>query len=81
MICRVSYVACNFIKKYLYDRNIVTPLSRFFPATSTNVAISPQSFLTFSLNPFAMSQIIIFEPRPSLKEGGFSVQILIKLRL
>ena len=25
----------------------------FFPVTSTNVAISPQNFQTFSFNPFA----------------------------
>ena len=81
MICRVPYVACNFIKMYLSDRSIVTPLTRFFPATFTNLAISPQSFLIFSLNSFAMPQIIIFEPRRFLKEGGFSVRILIKLRL
>ena len=45
----------------------------FSPVTSTNVGISPQNFLTFS--------VIELEPRPSLKKSGFSGQILINLRL
>ena len=30
-----------------------SPSARFSTASSTNVAISPQNFLTFSFNPFA----------------------------
>ena len=37
----------------LFRQQKVTPTS-FSPVTSTNVGISPQNFLTFSSNPFAI---------------------------
>ena len=40
----------------------------FSPVTSTNVGISPQNFLTFSFNPFAIQvQNLSFVPSTSLK--------------
>ena len=65
------------------------PPTSFYPATSTNVGISPQNFMTFSFNLFATlvqnfpqkkSQIIEPEPRTPFTKSGFSGQILIKLR-
>ena len=62
-------------------------------SASKNVRINPKTFLTFSFNPFChigvrfegytlcQSQIIDLESRSTLKKSGFSVQIIIKLRL
>ena len=71
---------------------VINPIqvTRFSSVTSANVGICSQNFLTFSFNPFGVkfqvrtqcqSQIIELEPRLPLKKSGFSVQILIKLRL
>ena len=66
----------------------------FFAATSPKEGISPKNFLYSRFNPTPLphcckiprilqyqSQIIEQEPRPSLKNIGFSGQTLIKLKL
>ena len=67
--------------------------NNFLSATSTNVRISHQSFLTFSFDPFFLtgvkfqghtscqSQIIEFEPRVPFRKVDISGQILIQMRL
>ena len=66
------------------------PSTSFSPVTSTNVGFGPQTFLTFSFNPFArLGQNFKFvpsashpsKPRPPLKKSDFFDQILVKLRL
>ena len=61
------------------------PPTSFFPVTSTNVAISPQNFVTFSFHPFGVKlqcyiyfqfQIVELEPSASLKNCFFKVTSL-----
>ena len=84
---------CNNVKPIQDGGQKKRPPTCFSSVTSTNVGISPQNFLDFSFNSFChtgvkfqvctqyQSQIIELEPRPLLKQSGFSGQILIKLRL
>ena len=77
---------------YLYIRFQKGPTTSFSPVTSTNVGIGPQNFLTFSLTLLPhwckiSSLYLVPIPnywtltRATIKKGGFSGQILIKLRL
>ena len=54
------------------------PRASFSHVTSTKIGISPQHFMTFSLNPFAtlVSQIIELEPRAPLKGCCFLMKSL-----
>ena len=77
---------------YLYIRFQKGPTTSFSPVTSTNVGIGPQNFLTFSLTLLPhwckiSSLYLVPIPnywtltRATIEKGGFSGQILIKLRL
>ena len=48
----------------------------FSPLTSLNIGISPQYFVTFSLNHLVLVNHIELEPRPPLKKSVFMVESL-----